>query len=80
MESQARSVSGHAGVPEGPAPAPEEGCPPWPVSTGRSGMQVMQAEESDLSLALWPSELCLGPASSPSPEGIYGGTFLMALG
>lgn len=80
MESQARSVSGHAGVPEGPAPAPEEGRPPQPVSAGRGGMQVIQAEESRLSLAPWPSELCLCPASHPSPKGTYGGTLLVALG
>lgn len=35
-------------------------------------MQVMQAEESDLSLAPWPSELCLGPASPISRGDLWG--------
>lgn len=36
--------SGYSGVPESPAPASEEGCPPWAIHAGRGEMEVMRAE------------------------------------
>ena len=45
-----RWVSDPSGVPEHPAPAPEEGGPPWAISVGRAGMEVMRAEEANFIL------------------------------
>ena len=63
-----RWVSGSSGVPEcrAPvpecrAPAPEEGGPPWAISVGRTGMEVMQAEEANFILCSLAFKLCLGP-------------------
>ena len=70
-----RWVSGPSGVPEHPSPAPEEGGPPWAISVGRTGMEVIRAEEETLSFAPWPSNCASGPASNLFHEGIYGGKF-----
>lgn len=56
-----RWVSGSSGVPECHAPAPEEGGPPWAISVGRTGMEVIQAEEANFILCSLAFKLCLGP-------------------
>ena len=57
-----RWVSGPSGVPERPAPAPEEGGPPWAISVGRTGMEVIQAKEAEFILCSLAFELCLRPS------------------